>query len=292
MRLDKTVIRGTSVYLRHFEHWLDYVQQAEIVEREAFRGSFNGLGCKSLDTSQPNWHGTRSLTEAIELAYSGWPEGRRRIEVLREKIDISHLLPTSRAVQELYDVSGDEVNIDLFLSGEPEYMATMHMPELRHAGKIVRILVNRGVNWKTPIEQITRRGLAILVAIEALIMLGYSVELSLCTADESYSGKRRECTIPILHAGDPINLDSFAFFLMHPSLIRRIGFAVSETESYEMRRDFRYYSEGNYSYCKDPLSPAQHDLLISWEEGLLCKDCEVIPFTLKILNRVGVSYAD
>ena len=285
----ETVVQGHhDVHQRYFSNWLEFVQLAERVKNESNGTYFNGMNCSSLRSGQRDWSGTSSLGEAIDLAYTGWPEGRSRLERLREKLAIERLLPTSQRIREFRDVSGDEPNVDLFLCGEPEHMVTLEEVALRQGGKLIHICVNRSAASSVSSERITRRGLALLIAIETLMVLGYSLELSIMQSVKSkYEPEYFDIMIPVLHAGDPISMDSFAFLLMHPAVLRRLIFAAEETEDDRLRRSFGF-NNGYYGTPKDPLVKPDCDLFMNWEDGLIYDDDEVVPFALSILKRVGI----
>jgi hypothetical protein len=276
------------VYHREFESWLEFIQKVEWLKREAVDGVHNGLRCNSILREDPSWTGTRTLNEAIDLAYDGWPKGREFLTSLRDKISIEKLLPHSRRIIEECDVSGDEPNIDLFLAGEPEHMSTLIEPAQREGGKLVRIAVNRSVTHRVYPQQIGRKGMAILLAMETLIMLGYSLELTIVVACRNDYREVHEFTVPVLHAGDPISLDTFAFMLMHTAVHRRLSFAVKETESREIRERFEFHSGGDFSSSCEPRRLGEYDLVLKWDEGLLDYDSEVVPLALSFLKRVGI----
>ncbi len=279
--------RGRRVHQRFFSNWLEFVKLSEMVHRYSEGMTYNELRCSSLEPGQRDWSGTSSLHEAIDLAYNGWPEGRARLESLREKLSIEQLLPTSQRIEEVRDVFGDEPNVDLFLSGEPEHMITLEEKVLREGGKLIRLCVNRSAASSVSSERITRRGLALLMAIETLVTLGYSLEFSIYQSVKSDRDSYYDIMIPVLHAGDPISLDSFAFLLMHPAVLRRLIFAAEETESRDLRTEFGFDSS-YYGYPRDPLIKPECDLFMDWGDGLLDEDNEVVPFALSILKRVGI----
>jgi hypothetical protein len=278
------------VYKREFDSWLEFVQLSEYVNQKAEQGYFNGMKCASMYSHKNGWSGTATLDEAIKLAYEGWPEGLARLERLRDQLSIDHFLSRSHRINEYWDVTGDEPDIDRFLAHEPENMSTLQEVTLRHAGKLIKISVNRSASSRVSTERITRRGLALLIAIETVIKLGYSLELSLVMALRSVdnSGDHFELRIPILHAGDPLSMDSFAFLLMHPAVLRRLIFAITESEPRVIRKKFGFQSDKGYGYPAEPVFLPEGDLLMNWDEGLVDSDEHVMPFALSILKRVGI----
>jgi hypothetical protein len=289
MRAETLTHEGRTVHLREFDHWLDFLRCAERVENENADGVFNGDYCASLKEGDANWYGTSSLSEAIDLAYNGWSEGKNRIEALRDKLSINDLLPSSQRLRSVFDTAGDEPDIDRFLAGEPEHMGTLHERELRAQGKLVRIEVNRSARCDISAERITRRGVGLLMAMELLMLLGYAVEITISEAVSGENSERLELFIPVLHAGDPLNMDSFAFLLMHPAVLRRLVFAAEETESEEIRRTFGFCVGRGYGNPKNTTVNKGADLSIGWEDGLLRDNSEIPDFARSILKRVGIN---
>jgi hypothetical protein len=68
-----------------------------------------------------------------------------------------------------------------------------------------------------------------LSAIEAAELCGYPIQVEVeqtsYTLNQGFS-----CSIVLKEAGHPCDLDSLAFFLIHPSSLRRVFFALLETE--------------------------------------------------------------
>lgn len=292
MRKETREKDGRTYFLRYYRDWLDFVSFAERVNRESDGTVFGGMRCSSLDEGERDWFGSQSLTQAIELAYRGWPEGREMVRDARKRMQVNHLLPRAQRIVRQVDVFGDEPDIDLFLCGEPEHMATLHETINPQYGKVLRFVLSRSAMWTVPTDCIVRRGVATLIAIEVLLVLGYAVEISIVQAVDNRRYHHYEQYEPILHAGDPINLDTFAFMFMHASVLRRLCFAAEECESQDIRQRMAFANGGGYGRPCTPTFLPSHDLFLDWEEGLLCYDNDVAPYALKLLERVGVNLAE
>jgi len=288
--IDKTFHEdGKTYYFRQLEDWYEMIRLAERVNREAKNNVFGGLRCASLERSdsRTKWSGTESLSEAIRLSREGWPEGREMIRNIRENISVEKLLPRSNRLTRTVDLSGDEPDIDLYLQGDPEHMATLwDRIELAY-GKVVRIAMSRSASASTDPERIVHRGVAVLSAVEIMILLGFTVEIDLIDSTKR-SDYFIEYQTPILHAGDPLHLDTLAFMLIHPSVLRRIWFAVAENEPLKIRKQFGFEEDDGYGAPQDPHFRDGYDLVVDWKDGLLESEEEIVPYTLKVLEKIGI----
>jgi len=276
---------GHICYLRYYRDWLEFVSCAEKVLAGCEGKWFNGGGCRSLDIGEAGWFGTSSLKETIDLARNGWPEGRQHLAI--PGLSAENLFTFSQRIIRQIDTAGDEPDIGLFLQGEPEHMVTLVETIERNRGKVIRILLNRACSSDIGIDRVVRKGVSVFAAIQNLMLLGFAVEITIVEAC-SRSSYEYVQFIPILHAGEPINLDTLAFMLIHPSVLRRLCFSAEECESPEIRRRFEFFSSRGYGIPCEPSFHEEYDLYLPWRKGLVGSDAEVVPFFKQILNEVGV----
>lgn len=278
----------TTVFLRYYEDWADFVSSAELIILQADKErKYNGHSCASLQSGNKSWYGTDTLEETIRLAKHGWPDGLGKFRDLRNNLDIQELLPFSRRLLTSKDVTGDEVDVGLYLSGEPENMITMYDETLAQRGKIVRLIPSWSINCFYGGDQIIYWGVGVLLAVETLIKLGYSVEINLAfSVSSGYDILERY--VPILHPGEPIVLDTLVFMLVNPSVLRRLRFAADECESPRLREEFGFFDNAGYGYPQEPRCPPEHDLIIKGSEGMFSSPGQIIPFVFEILRQVGV----
>jgi hypothetical protein len=242
---------------------------------------YNGLKCSSISGDYEFTH-TNSLDEAIKLARYGWPEGTEEMIALAASIDT--LQPTGTRVAITHDIDGDFPNVDLFLLGEPENMSTIHGALDNTPGKVLRVCHNVTVNCGVEADHIRNHGIALFSAIQTVMAMGYTVELTLGTStptDEIYW--------PILEAGSPVNIDTLAFWLTHPSVLRRMVFAAQENASPEDRRRMGAYYHGGYGQCTDLTAPPGEPKLLLKEHGQKIREKEKIkPRTIDYLKKMGL----
>lgn len=279
---------GRTYHIRHYGDWLEFVSDAEKVSSGRDGSDFNGMSCSSLQSGKREWYGTDSLNEAINLACHGWPEGRENVRETRKRLQVEKLFPHAQRIIRNIDTSGDEPDIDLFLDGEPEHMVTINEAINPQHGKVLRFIISRSGLADVSANKMVRRGVAVCIALEALIMMGFAVEITIAFAAEE-DGCQYEQYVPILHAGDPVNLDTMAFMFLQPAVLRRLGFAAKECESENIRRIFGFYDGAGYSKSCRPKFLPQHELFLDWQEGLVDSDAEIVWFAGEILKKVGIT---
>lgn len=289
MREDTFEHEGKTVHARFFSDWLDLLSRAEYVQTNHRHGELNGLGCASINEGA-DFTGTDTMQEAIDLARRGWPEGVARIKRLRNELNIRRLMPQAMAPLPWYDVDGDEPHIERYLSNMPENMMTHGQHQVRQAGKIVRIVINRAALSGVSTDKTFNRGLGLWLAIEALSILGYATEVTICFCSlASYNSRAVDYVqMPFLHPGDSFNLDSLAFWLMHASVFRRFVFAVRETEKPDLREELGAYANvGGYGESTD-IQFLEQDVYVEWREGLVTCANDAVFFAFDLLKRAGI----
>ncbi len=176
------------------------------------------------------WTGVENFQSAMALARNGWPVGR------------DMLMQTTAKLQDLLTVggdehyfqfadSGDEVDVGLYLDGEPEHMIEFITRDLKHGkgGRIVKILVNvttgAGVNMQTAMV----RGAFALTLSDILEREGYRVEFQL---GELGLGDRGNIFIrtTIKRANEQMDIDRLAFAFGHPAVQRMLFFRYYELQ--------------------------------------------------------------
>jgi hypothetical protein len=237
-------------------------------------------------TGEASFTGSDSMQQTIDMAEKGWPKGR---EQFRQILGVtSELTPNGNRIEAILDVAGDTPDIDNYLLGVPENMATLHHPLDSTPGKVVKILLNRGARGHVEERSIQRYGAAVFLAAQTAITLGYSVAIDIFNnVDAGYGGQVFETHIPILEAGDPINLDTLVFWLANPSVLRRLNFAIREYD-----KPIRKMLDGGEGYYGGSIDmeekPEGVDIFCGKHSLQLGSDEEVQPKAYELLRSVGI----
>lgn len=244
--------------------------------------------CSSMEPESFNWTQTESLEEAVTLCELGWPEGLAMAESKILELDLDSPGNLGFMLEQQFSTSGDEPDVDRFLSGEPENMVEYSLDQNR-TGRNVRVLFNIAQSAGVESDTIMRRGIVVAAALGNITTAGYGIDLDLVErVGPSYSvmsDQVVEYSIPLTEAGDYFNLDSLIFGLVHPSMLRRLIFAMNECEDEELRRDFGFGSYGGYGM---PLSIPKEEhpgtVVIDKQHYLVGSD-EQIPEAVESLTK-------
>lgn len=198
---------------------LDAMKHAE--ERKAWPRHV----CSSQRTDNASFHGTPDWSTAVVLATRGWSEGR---SMLRKAVAV---MPKAAHRDRIcqWDIAGAFPDAARASAGAPDCMMDDHPTDMKPT-QFVRVIVSISTPWTTGLDEFVNRGAAILSAVEAAEAAGHRVEV---VAEETSVSSTDGATLSILlkAAGQPADRDSLAFFLIHPSSLRRIFFSLLETES-------------------------------------------------------------
>lgn len=183
--------------------------------------------CSSQYTHRPDWYGTATFGDALQLARFGWPEGLARMSgLVAQGIALRQPAPVMEAS---YDMGGAFPDVALYCAGDPCHMVTI-APEAIQTRPIYRFVINAGM--RSPVSEAAafNRGAAILSYIAKLEAEGARVELvSLRTCENK--GKRFSYTFRIKAADENLDMDKAAFVFANASMLRRIGFAMGEMDA-------------------------------------------------------------
>ena len=188
-------------------------------------------GTSSVNSFGLEWSGGHTFDECIELAKTGWPDGLARMQKLTKLIEVPKGARNFEP-QPVLALAGDEVDVGLYLTGEPECMTDWHMEETPTFGKVVKVIVSQAAMGSVSPDTMFRRGAAAVLLVDALESCGIRCEvwvLPKCNATSK--GKFRFYgKVLVKKAEDPVELDRLAFMLAHPGVLRRLGFRLMEQE--------------------------------------------------------------
>lgn len=190
---------------------------AALAERKVIMGAL-GQQMSSEGSGHGGWAGTGTYADTIKMATEGDYTTANKIKPR----DVA--LTQHGAMNKItYDYAGDNVDVGLYLSGEPECMAS-----LRRKGKpIINILVNIAASSYVDANVIRARGKAILEIMSGLEANGYGVDITICNnLRQDY-----RLTIKVKDAKEYFNLPMLAYWLTNPSVLRRLYFRHVEQES-------------------------------------------------------------
>lgn len=186
---------------------------------------------------------TESMDEAVALSRKGWPEGLKEVQRMRLGLEdlVSGLVPVP---EPRYGQIGHVVHIGRYLAGRPDCMIELvDRGQTRETvrPKILRLVCNITSSCAVGEQTILRRGAAMIALVQTLarFRIRCSIDLSMAiTTKVDESGDKLEYTLRIKHEQEHVNMDRLAFFMAHPSALRRIGMAIMEHENEDMRSHY------------------------------------------------------
>lgn len=225
-------------------------------------GDLDERASRCADKYHTNWTGTKSFEDAANLALHGWSEGLAQIEKITAQID--HVIGSKiERPSAVYDIVGSCVDVGRFITGEPDCMMSFQPDEVTAHGKIVRVVLNFAASCSVSPEVLMGRGAAICALLQGLQSAGMSVELELAMAVDDYSDEKYIQSITAKRSTDVLELDRVAFICAHPSMLRRMSFAVSEKEPMKVREQFGFIEGSGYGRpCEIPEGEGRGDIYL------------------------------
>ena len=210
-----------------FDSWGDMIDQAENAKpsvegpRESHKFGW--------------WSGTPTFAEAVDFARNGWKDGVNRAAKIAEPL--IDLVASQLCRDEYrYDFTGIDFDMTRVLENDPESWIQHESVNVKAPGKILRIVCNCFVSSGISESVIIARGAVIAALIQLLERGGFRVQFDLVCA-----GKLRKYVTPqetwctIKAPDQDLDLSRLIFAVAHPSMFRRIMFAIAETFPVDVR---------------------------------------------------------
>jgi hypothetical protein len=218
-----TLITSTETHNeRHFSSVGEFAEYLKATPRQS---KANNYACSA--RPKESWDLGLGFNAALECASNGgyWKEGADKLQALstNDAFDASRYTHTEEI--EL-DVVGGAIDTGEYLAGAPDCF--MRIEETLPTKKIIRIDVETGSAARVDAPSLLRRGRAVLAVVDAIEMMGYSVELRAAYVAGD-ADRNAIVFIDIKKAADTWCPANVAFALAHPAFSRRLGFGYSET---------------------------------------------------------------
>lgn len=170
------------------------------------------------------WSGTPSIAEAKRLGREGWVQG---VDKLGAALTIAERGVEARVRSRVYDVAGDEFDVEQFIEGQPE-LFEVEQVKRSNKRRSITLRISGSFNCQYGADEATTYGAAVVALVRAIEDSGNTrCELKLEFPAEA-GGCFSSCNVIVKHAGEDLDLISLAFPLVHPSSLRRINFAYTE----------------------------------------------------------------
>jgi len=168
------------------------------------------------------FNGCMSYSEALTAAEFGqWHAPKIKALTFPE------LTAPSDELRYFNDVTGGQLDIAAFCSGEPEYWQNAE-PIQKPIGRVLRFAVEIGGLGDVEAGHLRARGEAIIALVNSLELQGHSVEITVIRAWTNTDKKNYKLLIPVKHAGQALDTKRFQFIIGHPAFYRRCLFGLTE----------------------------------------------------------------
>lgn len=184
----------------------------------------------SVSGNGSRFYHSADYAEAETLAFS-WAEGAKRIEKMRSKIAIKGQAP--RNIAALAEQGPGVISMASYVQGHPQPWVVLRKGQQMRRGqaKVVKILVNSTFSAGIKGTVVERRGAAILALADSLERAGRRVEITLAMPNGGGGATEGvEYRVIVKRASERLNLQSLAFAVAHPSMLRRLTFSAMERE--------------------------------------------------------------
>lgn len=184
--------------------------------------------------NRPKFTGVRTIAAAQRLAARGLKlEGQETFELAEDvikELQQDRILPEFAPV---YDVQGMDVDIERYLTGEPECMIEYPIAEILSTGPVVTMVVGMNYSAIQTKEAILAQGRLAVALAMALSACGYSLEIwSEMHTSDTGDYRMEDCPhsikvrVKVLEAGTSIDPAGLTYALAHPSMLRIFGFSA------------------------------------------------------------------
>lgn len=225
MQTIRPTVENKNLYRDTFESWGEFMERMEQQPLSGIRGSDD-------NSMQPKWYGTKSFQDAYLLGTKGWQQG----------VNMAHKL-SGELVQEIvgkvylpeieFDVIGSDYDLDAYLKGEPEcWYRFVTSEQTAPSSSLISILINCTTSGSNTAKQMLMKYIPVVALVELLEYAGKRVQVDCVASIDSGWGagsQHSEMLVRLKEYGYPLDLQSIAFGIAHPSMLRRFFFRWCET---------------------------------------------------------------
>lgn len=232
-----------------------------------------------------------------KLARDGWAEqldatldvAESAVQHAERERPLTQFVPT-------FDVSGSDVDVARYLSGEPECMIEYPLTEIVKAGKVITIVNGTGVSFAVSADNVMARGRAIFALCVALERCGYATEV---IADWSVSGKHAgggrkgkpdlSVRTMVKSAHDTLDAERLMYAMAHPSFTRVLTYAAANEAPAKVAHSVGVRGAGGYyGYSANPDPASYPDGSIILPSTLSGEDVDCERFVTDHLRELGI----
>lgn len=186
------------------------------------------------------FRGTNTMEEARELLFHGWDGGAKLLKSrLDAKVNVSD---NGYRNKTFYDIAGFQCSVPRYLQGIPTNM--VNSKRVVQKQKVVNITKDFGYNGGTTRETMMNESVKFLQAVDKLEKQGVRCNVFVSFVSRKPRGNGYvDIRMKVKDSSQRMNIKQLAFPLAHPSMFRRITFALIER-----LEDCKHFGDG-YGWC-------------------------------------------
>lgn len=217
--IDRYEAKGSNFFIDE-KKMLFTIDAADLVEFcEQYDTQRDVKRASSIRNDSRDWAGTKTYAEAVKLFQGG-------DKSLIKHIPDEMLVENAQQAVPVFDVTGEMLDVGMFMSGEPE---CFHSEMMQPADdKIIRIGFNPAVHAGVEAAQVKAVGAGLIAAVQSLENAGYELHLDAIDCSRSHKHFHLCNIITLKKAGEVMDRQQVLFAAAQPAFSRRFGFRLSE----------------------------------------------------------------
>jgi len=224
----------------NFPSWDSLAEAIEFADKGKRGSDFSASSREEGD-----WSGTPNWPYMLKVAENGWTKGRALVAASLETIFSTGAATLANAAAIDYDIAGHYPDTALASSGET--FAMINAGDLSAEKPVVKLVVNITASAGIKAKHLANRGAAVAALVDQIESAGHSCEIHAVRSTVGYQDHFTcECVV-VKRAGERLGVDEIAFGLGHPSMLRRVCFALMENDPFTNRKGFA----GGYGMPRD-----------------------------------------
>ena len=235
MYLRDIAVEPQKVKTFFFKSWEDFLQQVEYGESD-----MEDCNRQSLFTAQKNidFTQTANMAEAIKLGREGWDKEYYNIDVNMFDSVISLVNRSTEVGMSI--VGPGTIDMGRYMMGHPEPYYVFNENDNYNYSKTQTINITGAIGSRIDESVIYINGLVLVCLIDSLERQNVRVELNYHFGSASHATREDsshiiEGYIRVKETSDPLDSRRVLFCLSHPSMARRLCFAILEQADEEFR---------------------------------------------------------
>lgn len=193
--------------------------------------------------------------ETLDALSRGWPEGSADVSFSASLLSDA-MTEDSTGIE--YDVTGDYIDIGVYLSGVPECMGTFTAIQKPKAE--ISLIINTSVYYDAPQDAIITRG-AVITALVERLSRDYYVSIKFVNNGDNID------FVFNLDMREGFSRDAIAFFTSHPGFLRRIIFTVREIYGFSHSNNVKEWPSDKMKPT-DIYFPAVNSYNVNWFQDI------------------------